>query len=244
MADLSAEIHAARDRAIRKVEELHDDYVRTNQLWLELLVRERYGEKPPTFHNVKTGSAVSVWTEWLSLSRESRRRLRIRTFKDLCAQVELFVADLLRAWLTEFPAAVTAKSITLGEVLAGNDLPDLKSRAIVEAVEGTILDKLKAKPAAWFGYLRTHLGCRRTTGEIEHFAERKAARDVLEHHDGVVDDGYVEKAGNAAVFTLGDHFEPDDAAIDSLYDFVRSLITAIADDADRQYQSLPKVSTS
>src|SRR5437870_5099022 len=128
MSDLVAEIRAVRDRATRKLDELHDDYVRTDQMWLALLVRERYGEKPPTFQNLKTGSIVSAWPEWITASRESRRRLRIRTFKDLSAQLEVFVADLLRAWLTEIPAAVTAKSITLDEILVGTDLADLKSR--------------------------------------------------------------------------------------------------------------------
>ena len=237
MADLIPHIHTLCDRPVRKVDELHDDYFRTNQLWLELLVRQRYGDRALSVQNAKTGSLVSGPSAWADRARDSQLRLRVRTFKDLASQVELFLDSLLRLWLNEFPRAAEGKSITLVEILAAADLADVRARATAEAVESTILDKLKAKPKAWFGYLRKHLGCTTGDAEVARFAERKAARDVLEHHDGLVDPSYVDKSAGVALYTAGELIEPDDAAIDALYDMVRGLIIQIAADAERHFQT-------
>ena len=235
MADLIPQICTLRDRAVRKVDELHDDYFNTNQLWLELLVRQRYGDRPPSVQNAKTGSLVSGPSAWADRARDSQLRLRVRTFKDLASQVELFLDALLRLWLHEFPRTAEGKSITLVEILAATDLADVKARATAAAVEATILDKLKSKPTAWFTYLRKHLGCTTDDATVARFAERKAARDVLEHHDGLVDPSYVDKSAGAAFYAAGELIEPDDAAIDALYDMVRGLIVQIATDAERRF---------
>jgi hypothetical protein len=135
--------------------------------------------------------------------------------------------------LIAFPHLVEEKSITLATLLAAADLAEARQRAIAEAVESAISKKMLGKPAGWFTYLRENLGSTATKTDSERFIERKAARDVLEHHNGIVDASYLSKAGSAAAFSQGHLIEPDDVAINELYNPVTRLINAIAGDAER-----------
>jgi len=47
--------------------------------------------------------------------------------------------------------------------------------------------------------------------EIDALAEIKAARDILEHNAGVVNEIYLRKAGKRARYGVGDHIELEDA---------------------------------
>jgi hypothetical protein len=50
-----------------------------------------------------------------------------------------------------------------------------------------------------------------TEDEIGALAEIKAARDILEHNAGVVNEIYLRKAGEKARYGIGDHIEIEDA---------------------------------
>jgi hypothetical protein len=239
MSDIRPDIIAVRQTAVGRLAELHDDFRRTELLWQEVLVRHRYGIPSLSFQNVKTGGKTATPGEWTQSARQSLQRLRIRTFKEISNELELFLGNLLRVWLRRFPGIVDAKSIPLSEILLSNDLTDIQSRATREAVESTILGKLKEKPLNWFTYVREHCGFAFSRGEVERFVERKAARDVLEHHDGQVDPSYVQKAATAAVYKAGDLVEPTDSDLDDLYDLTLKLILQIAGDAERYF---PKAS--
>ena len=238
--DITSAIQEVRDRGIAAVVRLHDDYVQTGRLWQELLQRDRYNLPPFVVHNLKTGTQVADKLHWVEMARASQVRIRVRTFKDLVSQLELFIAALLKLWLTRFPEIVEEKSVTLTVILNSNDLAQLRLQAISEAVDSAILDRMKEKPARWFFFLKRHLGCTLGEGHIARFVERKAARDVLEHHDGLVDISYVQKAGAAGSFAVGDLFEPNDKEIDLLYDLVVGLINQIAADAGNRVASFGK----
>lgn len=176
--------------------------------------------------------------QWVELARASQLRIRIRTFKDLANQVELFIAEVLKVWLTRFPQIVDEKSITLSAILESNDLTELKAQAISQAVDAAVLGRMMGKPAKWFVFLKQHLGCTLDPKAVTRFIERKAARDVLEHHGGAVDASYCEKAGAAAEFAVGDLIEPDDDEIDALYDLIAVLIKQISGDAVNKLAAL------
>ena len=134
----------------------------------------------------------------------------------------------MRDWLFTFPWHIEQRSITLGTILSSNDLAAVRSLAIKEAVDSAILDKLKGKPIGWFNYLKEHLNVQISQQNREIFIERKAARDALEHHDGVIDLSYRDKAGVAVRYAVGDLFEPDDISIDELYDVVVRIVSEIS----------------
>jgi hypothetical protein len=233
MPDLSIRISELKNRALGRLSDLHDDYFHTNQLWIKRLDDQRRGAVF-TATNAKTGIMTTNPTEWLGQARASQQRLRIRTFKDLSSHCELFLDQLLRAWLSAFPDIVNGKTVTLETVRSSNDLAAVQKAAIEQAVESKLLDLLKGRPAGWFTFLNTHLETRVDPADASAFSERKAARDVLEHHNGVVDASYAVKAGSAAVFQTGDFFDPDDRTIDGLYDLVKRLIVQVSTDAELQ----------
>ena len=230
MSGLSPKITYARDRALARLSELHDDYFHTNQVWVWLL-REQLRGTSFTANNAKTGAVTANQSEWLSRARTSQKRLRERTFKDISNEFELFLNDLLTVWLGQFPESVFAKSITLATLLGATDLDSAKKLAIKEAVDATVMKILLGKPKGWFSYLRANLGCNSPASTVDSFVERKAARDILEHHNGEVDDSYLGKAGDGAIFKLGEEIVTDDLAIDRLYELIKNLITQVADDA-------------
>ena len=201
-------------------------------MWQELLAIVRYG-RPPVVHNPKTGTTTATAAEWTDHSVESLQRLRDRTFKDLVGGVEWFVADLLGVWLRAHPDLIVEKSITLASLLASTDLTEAKATAVDEAATTAVLQRMYGKPAGWFAFLRTHAGVQLAKADVDAFVERKAARDVLEHNEGVVNDVYAEKAGPAAAFAADDLVEPDDAGIDALYDLALRLLGDAAADAVR-----------
>ena len=242
MHDIRPAIIAAERVAVGRLDELHDDFNRTKLLWQEVLVRDQIKGASPRFRSAKTGTETWTADEWAKSARDSMRRLRVRTFKDLAGELELFIDTFLRIWLRRFPGIVDGKSIPLSEILAATDLADVKARATDRAVESTILGKLIDRPWNWFVYLRKHCGCKVSNDDVLNFTERKAARDVLEHHDGEVDPSYLVKAGAAAVYTVGDLIEPGDADLDALYDSVRRLICVIAGDAGRHFPSVEQLS--
>jgi hypothetical protein len=218
LGDIVPGIREASERAIATATQLHDDYVQTGRLWQEVLQRGRYGLPPLRVLNSKTGNMIAGSKQWAEAARLSQLRIRIRTFKDLAIQVELFIAALLKLWLTRFPAIVEEKSITLAAILESGDLAELKQQAISQAVDAAILGRMMGKPSKWFSYLKQHLGSTLSEGDAAVFIEQKASSDVLEHHEGVVDASYLEKSGAAAKYAVGDLIEPDDEAIDRLYD--------------------------
>jgi hypothetical protein len=99
---------------------------------------------------------------------------------------------------------------------------------------------MKGKPAGWIMFLKTHMAVHLDANDVARFCERKAARDVLEHHNGIVDPSYLEKVGSVAQFKVGDLFDPDDAAVDEVYDLVKGLIARSASDAEQELGRLQK----
>lgn len=224
MSDLDSGVRRVRGRAVQRLGELHDEYVRTGRVWQDVLLRAEYGGPLPVVFNRKTGNAIGSPAEWLDRGDVSLKRLRVRTFKDLIGAFERFVADLLTVWLRAHPELVEERSITLATLLACTTLAEAKATAVDEAVTAAVLKRMYGRPAGWFAFLRDHAGGRAAKADVDRFVERKAARDALEHNDGLVGDAYADKAGPAAAYAVGDLVEPDDAAIDDLYELVLRLV--------------------
>ena len=104
---------------------------------------------------------------------------------------------MVGAWLRANPHLVQERSITPATLLACTTLAKAREEAVDEAVAAA--------------------------ADIDGFTEREAARDVLEHNEWVVNEVCPEKAGPAAAFAVDDLVEPDDAAVDGLYDLTLRL---------------------
>jgi hypothetical protein len=230
MPDLAETIGALADRSTTALLDLHDDYVCTRMSWSDMLVRvARYGENP-TIVNPITGSSVDGVVLAFK-ARTSIQRLRIRVYKDLISQFEIFIGELIRVWLTGNPQSLQGRSITVETILSSKDLAALKAAAIEEAVAAVISDKLFGRPEKWFNYLKSVVGAKvgAFANDQLSFSEFKARRDALEHHDGKIESAYLEKAKAAARYKLGDMVEISEANVDEAYELIRSLVLSTAD---------------
>jgi hypothetical protein len=133
---------------------------------------------------------------------------------------------LLRLWLTDQTSLISGKALTIATILAAPSLTDLRNAAIAGAVEVTILAKLQGKPESWFQYLKENLGAAHGPGDEASFVEMKARRDVLEHHDGIVEATYLRKSQASARYRVGDAVDVQDSDVDDTHAFVLRLIDA------------------
>src|SRR6185437_9290530 len=91
----------------------------------------------------------------------------------------------------------------------------LRARDREEIISGVIRNKLNELKyenlREWFTEMNkaVKLNCP-TEDEIDTLVEIKAARDILEHNAGVVNETYLRKVGNRARYGLGDQIAIDD----------------------------------
>jgi hypothetical protein len=109
-------------------------------------------------------------------------------FQHFVSLFEDFLFELLRIWLSAYPAGIPNKDKKPVDLATIIDAPD--KQAILDLVIERELNALKyERPSAWFKYLndRVKLGCP-TDEQIERLAEIKASRDVLIHNRGTVNE--------------------------------------------------------
>jgi hypothetical protein len=156
------------------------------------------------------------------------KRLKDRSYKDIVAQFELFVAELLRLWLHANPALLSEKALNVATLLASQSLADAQREAVREAVDSMIADKMYGRPDKWFNYLKHSLAVQFRLNDQPSFIEMKARRDVLEHNNGIVEATYVEKAKAAAKYKVGERVELADEDVDEAYRLTRDLVDHVA----------------
>jgi hypothetical protein len=62
MPDLTSDVQTLRDRYLRSLEDLHDDYAYTRMLWRTMLVRVQRHNESFSVHNPTTGSVTDGTT--------------------------------------------------------------------------------------------------------------------------------------------------------------------------------------
>ncbi|HZK79790.1 MAG TPA: hypothetical protein VFC46_01960, partial [Humisphaera sp.] len=206
MATLKREIQNLHDAYMRKLAELHDDFVHTRMLWNHLRARVQHFNENPIVRNATTGS-VTAGVDLAAKAVGSLDRLRERTFKDIVAQFELFTDELLRQWLMGKPTLLSEKTLNIATLLKCSSLGEAQAAAIREAVESTISGLMYGRPDKWFNCLRKNLALRSDAKDEASFIEMKARRDILEHNHGIVEATYREKAKSAAKFNVGDRLQ-------------------------------------
>ncbi len=80
----------------------------------------------------------------------------------------------------------------------------------------------------WFATLNraVQLDCP-SEDEIDALAEVKAARDILEHNAGVVNDLYLRKAGKKARYTAGEQVEIDDSYHLASWQLIKKVVAEV-----------------
>ena len=169
------------------------------------------------------------------------------TFKGLSGFLEEWLLGLARLWLRAYPMQMDAASndvadrtraqrreeiqVPLSEILAASDRD-----AILDGVaERIVRDLAYRRPEHWFRFIdrRVDLGC---PDEIQraNLCEMKAARDALEHNKGLVGPDYLDKAGSAARYAMGDIVEIEESRLLEGFALLRGVIEAMAKAAIRK----------
>jgi hypothetical protein len=228
--NLATDLEAIRDSYLRKLNELHDDYVHTRTLWRSVQVRVQRHKRKLRIQNPITGSTIDGG-QLAGKARDSVQRLKNRSFKEIVTQFELFVGEVLRVWLPSHPELITEKALNVGTLLASRTLAEAQHAAIQEAVESTVADKMYGRPDRWFNYLRKLFAVQVDAANELSFVEMKARRDVLEHNDGIVEATYREKAKGAVKYNVGDRVQLSDQDVNDAFQRTGNLIRQVADSA-------------
>ena len=223
---LANDIRRIEGRALADLDSSHDYHTYTKRVWRFVQEIAKEG-RTFTYRNPATGTKVD---EQSLLGRSQiyiTEYLTAATFQQFVLLFEDFVFDLLRSWLAAYPASLSAKQVSIAEVLTAPDI----STIMTSAIDKELNDLKYKRVAEWFSYLErlAQLGCP-DSSEIEQLAEIKASRDVLVHNHGVANATYISKAGSRARFKEGEKLlvpEPyHRASWQAIRDIVRKISAA------------------
>ena len=191
---LADEIEALAGRTLAALAASHDYFTYSKRVWrlLEDFVDEG---REFAFRNPTTGTHVDQRALLDRSQRYVAGYLTSSTFQHFVSLFEDFVFELLRCWLSAYPASLSKKQVEMGAVL---NCPS-KSAIILTVVDRELNELKYERLADWFAYLErlTKLGCP-TADEIEKLTEIKASRDILVHNNGIANATYLSKAGTRA----------------------------------------------
>ena len=224
---LADQIRDLADRIRADLRAVHDYREHAKASWhLVQMVAERgyrFGVR-----NRVTGTFINS-TDLAALSQNYvAGYLTESVFQHLVSFFEDFVFDLLRLWLTAYPAGIPNKDrkpVDLAMVIGASD-----KDAILEFVIDRELNALKyERPIAWFRYLndRVKLGCPNEE-QIERLAEIKALRDLLSHNRGIVNETYIQKAGARARYKLGQRLEVPEPYLRETWTLIGEMVRDMA----------------
>lgn len=221
---LADDIRALRDRTLAQLTATHDYLFHTEVAWR--LVGVQLTSNPnPTYRNPATGTTTTAQDLSALAVDYSTRHIAEATFLRFYSIFEVFVGDLLRLWLTEFPRGIGGKTFRLEDALDAGSLPALVARA----VDHEVAEVTYKSPRKVLEYLERRIGTPLPpAAEIDGLAEAKATRDVLVHSRGVADAEYQAKAGPRARAAAGQRLDIPKPYHQGVWDLLNKLITDLS----------------
>jgi hypothetical protein len=221
---LADENRAHADRANADLDEVHNFYDHTKGVWRVFQLSVQEGRKF-TFTSSVTNAEVDQ-DHVLGLTQHyTTEFLASFTFQRFVAVFETFTFSFLRSILLSYPQRLSEKEIKFRVVLS---VPDLT--ALIGRVVDHELNQLKyEKPSDWFAYLEgiAKLGSP-GPAEIARISEIKAARDILEHNQGIANAVYITKAGKEARYREGGKIVIADAYHRSSWELLKKAVRDMA----------------
>jgi hypothetical protein len=200
------DLRAIADQARRELDAVHDFFERSRAVWRSFQNFVDEGHRIVA-ENPATGSRIDQDGLARLAAPYTREYLATFTFRQFVSTFEAFLFNFLHRVLLHNPWQFADKQLGLDLVLKASSREE-----IIATVLGKQLNELKYEQLReWFAALNkaVTLGCP-TDDEIEVLAEVKAARDILEHNAGVVNEIYRRNAGAKARYVVGDKIEIDD----------------------------------
>ncbi|MHB1562237.1 MAG: hypothetical protein ACYC61_32730 [Isosphaeraceae bacterium] len=237
---LADEIRGLGDRIVARLEEAREFYVHSRQAW-RLLQKLASRGRPIGIVDLATRRPLPIGDLDSRVERYVTVRLAESTFRELSTLLEDWILGLIRLWLTAYPEDLDLNfdpatgqrrgkkqeevQVPLSRLLHLRDCAPILDGLI----ERTVRDLTYERPEKWFRYIenRVSLGCP-DRSETARLFEMKAARDCLEHNQGVINRDYLEKAGTAARFAEGAPVRIDEPYLMGCFALLRGVVEAMA----------------
>jgi hypothetical protein len=221
---ISDDLRTLGDRASRELDAVHDYFEHSKLVWLSFqdFVDKGYIVQ---FTSLATGTAIDQ-AGLLGLGPHyTRAYLATFTFRQFVSTFEVFLFDFLHRLLLHNPWQFAKSALQLETVLNAGDREEIISIVLWKRLNDLRYENLRE----WFVTLNraVKLDCP-SEDEIDALAEMKAARDILEHNAGVVNDIYLRKAGKKARYTAGEYVEIDDSYHLASWQLIKKVVAAVS----------------
>jgi hypothetical protein len=220
---LKPDVEGLRDTTLAALTGAHDNFVYTKMLW-EIADRDvRNRGRRIVLRNAVTGSRVSKRDLAQTIHASTTDYLPQATIQQFASLTETFLTDLLRLWLTAYPAHLKGQ-VDVQVIVAAAD----KAAMLRPLIDQVVLGMAYKRPAEWFKQLDAivTLNCPGAV-EIEQFAEFKATRDVFAHNRGIVSQTYLDKTGPTARAPLGNPLQLPDSYLHDSWRLCRKIVADV-----------------
>ncbi len=204
---MTDELRAIAERADRELDAVHDFFEHSKIVWRSFQILVAEGHKVSD-ENLATGTRIDQDGLVRLAPQYTREYLATFTFRQFVSALEVFLFNFLHRLLVHNPWPLSEKQLPFSVVLKAANRDEIISGVLLKH-----LNELKyEQPREWFEAVNkaVKLDCP-TEDEIDALAEIKAARDILEHNAGVVNEICRRKAGRRARYDVGDHVEIEDS---------------------------------
>ncbi|MGD1824738.1 hypothetical protein A203_05425 [Chromobacterium violaceum] len=154
--------------------------------------------------------------------------LNYSVFVYLVAHMEAFFNDVLYELLCydNRRLKTRVKGIDFEAKIDVNDLIDAEDKddLVCQVVRRQLISVFYASPALQMEYFQKITGVELSDDLVSSWIEMKAARDIIVHSLGVVNELYVRKSGNKARGNIGERVLIDDEYLDSGMAVMKSII--------------------
>ena len=201
------DLRAVGERANRELDAVHDFFEHSKLVWLSFQILVDQGHKIAA-ENLATGTRIDQDGLVRLAPQYTHEYLATFTFRQFVSAFEAFLFNFLQWLLLHNPWQFAERQLDFGTVLEAGSRDEIISGVILRQLNELRYEHLRE----WFAAVNraVKLDCP-AEDEIDALAEIKAARDILEHNAGVVNEVYCRKAGKRARYAVGDHVTIEDA---------------------------------
>jgi len=204
---VTEDLRVIAERADRELDAVHDFFEHSKIVWRSFQILVDEGHRISA-ENLATGSRIDQDGLVRLAPQYTREYLATFTFRQFVSAFEAFLFNFLYRLLLHNPWQFSERQLDFGTVLKAASRDEIVSGVILRQLNELKYEHLRE----WFAAANkaVKLDCP-AEEEIDALAEIKAARDILEHNAGVVNEIYLRKAGKRARYGVGDHIELEDA---------------------------------
>ena len=201
------DLRVIAERADHELDAVHDFFEHSKIVWRSFQILVDEGHKISA-ENLATGTRIDQDGLVRLAPQYTREYLAIFTFRQFVSAFEAFLFNFLHRILLHNPWQFSERQLDFGTVLKAASRDEIVSGVILRQLNELKYEHLRE----WFAAVNKAVKLDSPAeDEIDALAEIKAARDILEHNAGVVNEIYRRKAGKRARYEVGDHVELEDA---------------------------------